>query len=95
MAYTPQLAKAETNFDSLRNERVEALVETLAETVPDAKAKTLLDRLSDIKAEARYEAGAHVGRHSSRGRDRITWRHIEVCGGRHIGRNAALQPRRG
>ena len=79
MADTLQPAKAETNFDTLRNEKVEALVDTPAETVPDAKAKISLDGLSDIKAEARYEARGHVGRNSSRGRSRITWRHIEVC----------------
>ena len=43
VADTVQPAKAETNFDTLRNVRVKALVDTLAEKVPKAKAKTPLD----------------------------------------------------
>ena len=52
LADTPEPAKAETNFDTLCNVRVGALVDTLAETVLDAKVKTLFDTLSDLKAEA-------------------------------------------
>ena len=46
------LQPAKTDPTTLRNVRVEALVDTFAETVPDAKAKTPLDTLSDKKAEA-------------------------------------------
>lgn len=36
-------AKAETKFDTLRNVRVKALVDTLTEKVPKGKTKTSLD----------------------------------------------------
>ena len=52
LADTLQSVKAETNFDTLRNVKVGALVNTLAETVLDAKVKTLFDTLSDLKAKA-------------------------------------------
>ena len=54
--------------------RVEALVETLANPVPDAETKTPLDSLSDTE-------GRGTNGHSSRGRGKKTWRHIEECEG--------------
>ena len=52
LADTLQPVKAETNFETLRNVRVGALVDTLAETVLDAKVKTLFDTVGDLKTEA-------------------------------------------
>lgn len=52
MADTLQLAKAERKFDTLRNVRVEALVDMLANPVLDTETKRPLDTLSDMKAAA-------------------------------------------
>ena len=52
LADTLQSGKAETNFDTVRNVRVKALVDTLAETVADRNAKKPLDTLNDIKVKA-------------------------------------------
>ena len=51
MADTLQLAKAERKFDTLRNVRVEALVDMLANPVLDTETKRPLDTLSDTEAE--------------------------------------------
>ena len=51
----PTTGEGRANFDTLRNARVEAQVDTLAEKVPNAKAKTPLKTLSDIKIKALNE----------------------------------------
>ena len=59
-----QPAKADTNFDTLRNIMVEVLVDTLTETVLDKKANTLfgtlnakllMDKLADTLGDAEAE----------------------------------------
>ena len=77
---TPYNWRRPRQFETLRNLRVEALVETLANPVPDAETKTPLDTQSDMKAEALMD--------TSRGRGKKSWRHIEDYEGRHTGRQA-------
>ena len=64
LADTLQPAKADTNFDTLRNIMVEVLVDTLTETVLDKKANTLfgtlnakllMDKLADTLGDAEAE----------------------------------------
>ena len=51
-ADNPQPAKAETNFDTIHDFRVEAFLDMLAETVPDAKVKIPLNTMGDMKVKA-------------------------------------------